>query len=188
MENDPVKVAKAINAPTDGACGIIYWHPPLRPGFIVHELHYSNGSPIIAFRIVNTVTGQVLSKVPQEQNSIADGDAVEAEFQTLLAAGRAMCLDVLPAIHAAIPDLDPGRVDIVRGLMLGGGPMIADLVGGGVQNLRPEPQPPTFCLDENGDLGVDLMPLGDAHQRLAASAIAALHNVRITIKTTTKKG
>lgn len=158
------EIATALGVPTANLLGTQDWASPLYPGLIVSQLHYSDGTPIQAFRISNKITAETFSKIPEE-NAPGDVDKLHA---AIVAVHQKISFEVIPAIYAAVPDLDPSA-EIVRGLTVGGKEMIADLVVGQVQNLRPSPVFPVIGLDANGKIAIDSSKL-TADQRVLVDA------------------
>lgn len=161
------EIAAEIGAPTQDLLGTQDWQSDLHTDQLVSELHYANDGGCIPFRITNTRTGEVFSKIPSEN---APGD-VDSIYNDMITNHQSVAFDILPALYAAIPDLDP-ESPIVRGLNVGGKEMIADLVDGQIQNVREVAGSPIFTVDKSGVLQTDLSNLSDAHQALAQPALA----------------
>lgn len=170
----PQEIAAEIGASSIGLLGTQDWHSPLHPELVVSELHYSDGTPVTAFRVKNTKTGEVVSSLPSENSP---GDVV-AIYAGMLAAHQKIELEIKPAILAAIPDLDP-EAQIVRGLTVGGKEMIADLVNGQISNLREPAGDPKFSIDKDGAVQVDLSALKGADKLAAQDAIALVAGVSV---------
>ena len=172
----PLEIAQEIGAPTDNPPSTQDWYPPMHPGVVISQIHYGlAGGPIIAFRIRDTINGTVISKLASEN---APGD-VDGQYAEILGLEQHKNLEVLPAIYAACPDLNP-ESDAVT-LTQGGKELLGDLIAGKLENIRPKPLPPTFSV-EKGQLVVSLEKLPLDLQSLAADAVAALPGQKSVLK------
>lgn len=161
------EIAVAIGAPTVGLLGGQDLNPGLHPELTISQLHYDDGTQI-AFRVIDTVTKDIImSKLPEEN---APGD-VDGTWDDVRAIHQHVSFEVMPALYAALPDLDPKAKNIVRGITIGGQEMIADMVGGQIQNLRAVPSMPDIAIDK-GVLTVDTSSLDPADKATVDAAIS----------------
>jgi hypothetical protein len=71
-----------------------------------------------------------------------------------------------------VPDFDEQNASIVRGIRVGNKEMIADLVGGQIQNLRPHPGTISFSIDGTGKMQADTSSVDQSVLAAATAAIA----------------
>jgi hypothetical protein len=167
-----IQIATEVGAPTVNLLGTQDWSPPMHPGIVVSMLHYSDATPMVAFRVRNTKSGEIASKLSGEVAQV--GTQVDDAFSDAVALEQYKNLTALPAVYSAIPDLDPGSATTVRGLTVGGQEMIGDVVGGVIKNIRAPSIGPVFSIAADGKLTIDTSPMSQANAALVANAVRVI--------------
>lgn len=144
---------------------------------IVSQLVYDQGNPdqrgIVPFRVRNLDTGEAWTKLPDE-NIPLDVAAVDKVHSDIMLIQVLKNGKIIPALMAAIPELDPECLEIIQLTMVGGKQKIADLVGGAIKNIRDPVSLPVFSVAKDGTLSCDLSLLPAEKQSLAQDAIEAV--------------
>lgn len=163
----------ALGEPIDGLYGVQHMRMSMSPDITVDMLHYAGTHPVKPFRMTDSQGNIVASLFPKEQISPDDVTTLATVFDL----ERYKTFTLLPAIYAAVPDLDPDA-PIVRGLTLGGKNMVADLVDGAITNLREGVEAPAF-VENAGTIEIQMDHLPADAQAKVAAAVQPLDKVQI---------
>lgn len=105
------EIAKLVGADPASVRGCQDWHPDTHPELIFSEL-VLNGedgeSEVIAFRVKNRVTGEVVSKLPEEQ-LVLGGDyaaKVDAEYAAAMKHQVVKNGHIIPALFEKHPEFE----------------------------------------------------------------------------------
>ena len=173
------EVANLVGEPTENLVTTAMWGPAFFGSYRVSWLIYAAGVEPNhrPFRILKD--GEIVaSRIPSEQVTPDDAVACQTWKDAILGGDNYTTANILPKIHAAVPDLDPesdALVFIQRGRFV-----MADYVDGKLLNLRPKPEGPMISLDLEG-IVVVTDHMEDAHQEAIAVALSDVTERKVAV-------